>query len=820
MFDLFSGFTQLTIHLDTIPSIAFCTPNGLYEWLRMPQGAAGAPAWFVSVMRLVTAGLDNIRMYLNDAIGQDNCPIYHVATLATFFARLSLHKLKLPPDKSRIGAACVECLGHVISADGVRPNDDRVATLTRMPMPTDIKQLRSLLGSLSYYRKFLPNMAHRIRPITALLKKGVAFDFTSTMEDTVSALLAELAAAPILVFPDWDAVIDTSRPFRFHCDASTAGLGATLEQEQPDDSIRPIVYISRAPLDNEQNWTPMELEAGCVEWSIRRLRRYLFGVYFLVFTEYQCLQQICKIGETKPRIQRWMEFLSAYSFRLSYRRRQENANADFLSHLPLPLIEEDISGPSALTDPDDLGVYLIRACGFITPSYPVPGVGLGGLAPLPYHTPGAGLGGLVPTPDTPVLGGLPLTKDNFRTHRAPMPSTHMTARPRRPYATPPKAPCTTYAISARDDASRSTRRTRSQTAILDGNAPSRPDYRTAAHSGFAACAVSAPPPLRASPPPRSARLGSPTSTGRLASTSSTPTPSDLQSDSPPPTAPLHPTAPDLDVQAAAAHLSNTLLNYSHSDWEQAQREDPLCDATRRYIQLGCPQHFLTSLCDHIPSHQRPNPADKLDLAAKGRLIQGDHDTIFLVRKHITVASRPDGPPARFRRPPFNDPVRIYVILLARSRITHACHADASCHFGVMRTLKMLERFYWWVGMEACTKWWVRRCLKYQARKIPRQTVRWLVLPSPYPKVLALPSVLTALGPCRQRLEGIHTSSSSRIALAVARTCSPSPQPNSPPKAQQTFWRTASSLYGDARPPSCPIMNLSSALDWRPPYTSC
>ena len=234
VFDLFSGFTQLTVHPDTIPLTAFCTSNGLYEWLRMPQGAAGAPAWFVSVMRLVTAGLANIRMYLDDAIGSDDCPIYHVATLATFFSRLRLHKLKLFPDKSRIRVARVNFWGHVISADGVRPNDDRVAALMRMPMPTDIKQLRSLLGGLSYYRKFQPNMACRVRPITALLKKGAAFDFTFTMEDTVRALLAELAAPQVLVFPDWDAVIDTSRPFRLHCDASTAGLGATLEQEQPD----------------------------------------------------------------------------------------------------------------------------------------------------------------------------------------------------------------------------------------------------------------------------------------------------------------------------------------------------------------------------------------------------------------------------------------------------------------------------------------------------------------------------------------------------------------------------------------------------------
>ena len=240
-------------------------------------------------------------------------------------------------------------------------------------------------------------MAYHIRPVTALLKKGAAFEFASAVEDTVRTLLAELAAPLYL-------------SFRIGTRSSTR-LGATLEQEQPDGSIRPIVYISRATLDNEQNWTPMELEAGCVVWSIRPLRRYLFGVYFLVFTDHQCLQQICKIGATKPRIQRWTEFISAYNFRLPYRRGQENANADFLSRLPLPPIVDDVSGASALTDPDDLGVYLIRACGLTTPSCPVPGVALGGLVPSPDIPV---LGGLPPSPDIPVLGGLPLTPDDFR----------------------------------------------------------------------------------------------------------------------------------------------------------------------------------------------------------------------------------------------------------------------------------------------------------------------------------------------------------------------------------------------------------------------
>ena len=118
-----------------------------------------------------------------------------------------------------------------------------------------------------------------------------------------------------------------------------------------------------------------------------------------------------------------------------------------------------------------------------------------------------------------------------------------------------------------------------------------------------------------------------------------------------------------------------------------------------------------SLCDHLPSHTRRETADIADLAAKGHLLQGDIDTILLVRKPIPVASAPDDHNGRRSRPPFDDPVRIYVPLLARPRIMNACLVDTSCRLGVTRTLKILERFCWWVGMEACTKWWVRRCLK-------------------------------------------------------------------------------------------------------------
>ncbi|CAM9623373.1 unnamed protein product [Ascophyllum nodosum] len=103
------------------------------------------------------------------------------------------------------------------------------------------------------------------------------------------------------------------------------------------------------------------------------------------------------------------------------------------------------------------------------------------------------------------------------------------------FAAPTEEPCLSYATDDQHDVSRSkcAKRTRKRTAILAGNTPLRPDYRTAAHSGFAASAAPAPPPkasFRSSPPPRSARLGSTIPLGRYASPRPMPASSNPQLD--------------------------------------------------------------------------------------------------------------------------------------------------------------------------------------------------------------------------------------------------------------------------------------------------
>ena len=176
LFDLVSSFQQIATHKDTAPLTAFCAPTGLYEWLVMPQGGSNAsPGWFVKVINEVTKGLEQVAAYLDGVIEFDSDPSTHVKTIRALFERLRKHNLKLSPSKARLGGTDADFLRHSISRAGVRPNAEKVSALTLMPMPRDLKQLRSLLGGLSCYRKFLPDMPKRIRSITAFLKKGVNF---------------------------------------------------------------------------------------------------------------------------------------------------------------------------------------------------------------------------------------------------------------------------------------------------------------------------------------------------------------------------------------------------------------------------------------------------------------------------------------------------------------------------------------------------------------------------------------------------------------------------------------------------------------------
>ena len=134
------------------------------------------------------------------------------------------------------------------------------------------------------------------------------------------------------------------------------------------------------------------MEAGSIVWPIKRLRGYLWGTTFRIFSNHKAFESIDRVGDHNARVQRWLEFLTAFYYTLEYRNGSADGNADFLSRLPEPATEHDRKGSSCLIPVEDGGIFLIRACGLRTWASPIPGVGLSGL---------------VPHPESAVLSGLP-----------------------------------------------------------------------------------------------------------------------------------------------------------------------------------------------------------------------------------------------------------------------------------------------------------------------------------------------------------------------------------------------------------------------------
>ena len=185
LFDLVSSFHHITAHKDTVPLTAYCTPTGLYAWLVMPQGSSAPPEWFVKVINEAIKGLKQVNAYLDDVIVFDSYLVAHVRTIRSLFERLRRHNLELSPSKVRVGTTNANFLGHSISPAGLRPIAENVSALTNMPMPTDVGQLRALMGGINYYSKSVPDLSKRLRPINAPLWIWVKFVFTLDMEKLV-----------------------------------------------------------------------------------------------------------------------------------------------------------------------------------------------------------------------------------------------------------------------------------------------------------------------------------------------------------------------------------------------------------------------------------------------------------------------------------------------------------------------------------------------------------------------------------------------------------------------------------------------------------
>lgn len=328
--DLASGFHQIKLNDADKEKTAFTVPEGHYHFLRMPFGLKNAPSTFQRLMNSALSGLQGIRcfVYLDDVVCYSHDLDTHIINLKSIFQRMRDFNLKLQPEKCEFLRREVAYLGHIISEDGVKPNPDKIKAVTMFPIPQTPKDVKSFLGLVSYYRRFISDFSKTAKPLTSLLKKDQPFLWENQQQLAFEELKSKLTSAPVLCYPDF------TKPFLLTTDASNHALGAVLSQG-PLGKERPVAYASRTLNKSECNYSTTEKELLAILYGCKTFRPYLYGQKFQIITDHRPLKWLFNHKDPSSKMQRWRLKLEEYDYEILYRKGKLNSAADALSRYPV-----------------------------------------------------------------------------------------------------------------------------------------------------------------------------------------------------------------------------------------------------------------------------------------------------------------------------------------------------------------------------------------------------------------------------------------------------------------------------------------------------
>lgn len=345
--DMSQAYQQLLLDDQSKNYVVINTHRGLFRYNRLPYGISSAPGIFQRTIETLLQGIPNVVVYLDDILITGPTDQEHLGTLEKVLTRMEQAGLRLKKSKCVFMVDSVTYLGHRIDENGLHPIAKKLKAVQCAPKPSNISELKSYLGLLTYYGKFLPNLASILAPLYKLLRTSVRWHWSSEQDEAFETSKKLLTSSQLLVH------FDPHKKLVLSCDASAYGIGAVLAHQFSDGSEKPIGYASRTLSPAERNYSQIEREGLACVFGVQKFHSYIFGHHFTLITDHKPLVSLFSEQRAIPphasaRIQRWALTLAMYEYTIAFRPTKAHGNADAMSRLPLPVL------PTAVPQPPEM----------------------------------------------------------------------------------------------------------------------------------------------------------------------------------------------------------------------------------------------------------------------------------------------------------------------------------------------------------------------------------------------------------------------------------------------------------------------------------
>ena len=331
--DLADAYNQVKLSPESQKTLALSTHRGVLLQKRLQFGISSAPGYFQEIMEKITRDLKGVAVFLDDILVSGKNAADHLQNLRALLQRLQDKGLRCKREKCCFAQPSVEYLGHTLSRQGVGKGR-KVDAVLKMPAPKNAAEVRSFLGSVQFYGKWIPNLSTRAEPLFKLTRKDQPWSWGNKEEAAFKDLKKVLSSEDIL------AHFDPATPIGIACDASSVGIGAVLFHRYADGSERPIANASKTLTDTQRKYSQVQKEALAVIFALKKFHQFLYGRKFILVTDHKPLVALFSPNKGTPalaanRLARWALTLSQYDYTVEYRKTSDHGNADALSRLPL-----------------------------------------------------------------------------------------------------------------------------------------------------------------------------------------------------------------------------------------------------------------------------------------------------------------------------------------------------------------------------------------------------------------------------------------------------------------------------------------------------